>query len=150
MFVLLDFCSWNKKTTTWKIAEKFITFSSFIDIWTPSITYWQYCFLLSVTITNPTLNYKFLHTHLSQNNLYTWLELFLWTSLKSIDYFFMILKFRNLSQLLKYCVLSWEVVAYAFSPNTEETVAGKSVNSRPGWSTDWIPGYPGLNWESLY
>jgi hypothetical protein len=36
------------------------------------------------------------------------------------------------------------VVAHAFNPSTWEVEAGRFLSSRPGWSTEWVPGQPGL------
>jgi hypothetical protein len=36
-------------------------------------------------------------------------------------------------------------VAYAFNPSTWEAEAGRFLNSRPAWSTEWVPGQPGLH-----
>jgi hypothetical protein len=41
------------------------------------------------------------------------------------------------------------VVAYAFNPNTQEAEAGRFLSSRPAWSTEWVPGQPGLHRETL-
>jgi hypothetical protein len=37
------------------------------------------------------------------------------------------------------------VVVLAFDPSTLEAEAGRSVNSRPVWPTESIPGQPGLH-----
>ena len=34
-----------------------------------------------------------------------------------------------------------------FNPSTQEAEAGGSLNSRPAWSTDWVPGLLGLSWQ---
>jgi hypothetical protein len=34
------------------------------------------------------------------------------------------------------------VVAHAFNPSTQEAEAGASLNLRPAWSTEWVPGQP--------
>jgi hypothetical protein len=36
------------------------------------------------------------------------------------------------------------VVAHTFNPSTREAKAGGFLNSRPAWSTKWVPGQPGL------
>jgi hypothetical protein len=36
------------------------------------------------------------------------------------------------------------VVAHAFNPSTWEAEAGKFLSSRPAWSTEGVPGQPGL------
>jgi hypothetical protein len=40
-------------------------------------------------------------------------------------------------------------VAYAFNPSTWEAEAGEFLSSRPAWSTERVPGQPGLNRETL-
>jgi hypothetical protein len=37
------------------------------------------------------------------------------------------------------------VVAHAFNPSTWGAEAGGFLSSRPAWSTEWIPGQPGLH-----
>jgi hypothetical protein len=39
------------------------------------------------------------------------------------------------------------VVAHAFNPSTREAEAGGFL--RPAWSTEWVPGEPGLHRETL-
>jgi hypothetical protein len=41
------------------------------------------------------------------------------------------------------------VVAYTFNPSTWEAEAGGFLSSRPAWSTEWVPGQPGLLRETL-
>jgi hypothetical protein len=41
------------------------------------------------------------------------------------------------------------VVAHAFNPSTGEAEAGRFLSSRPAWSTEWVPGQPGLYRETL-
>jgi hypothetical protein len=41
------------------------------------------------------------------------------------------------------------VVVHAFNPSTWEAEAGGSLSSRPAWSTEWVPGQPGLHRETL-
>jgi hypothetical protein len=41
------------------------------------------------------------------------------------------------------------VVAHAFNPSTREAEAGRFLSSRPAWSTEWVPGQPGLYRETL-
>jgi hypothetical protein len=41
------------------------------------------------------------------------------------------------------------VVAHAFNPSTWEAEAGGFLSSRPAWSTEWVPGQPGLYRETL-
>jgi hypothetical protein len=38
-------------------------------------------------------------------------------------------------------------VAHAFNPSTWE--AGEFLSSRPAWSTEWVPGQPGLHRETI-
>ena len=37
------------------------------------------------------------------------------------------------------------VVAHTFNPSTGEAEAGGSLSSRPAWSTEQVPGQPGLH-----
>jgi hypothetical protein len=41
------------------------------------------------------------------------------------------------------------VVAHAFNPSTRSAEAGEFLSSRPAWSTEWVPGQPGLYKETL-
>jgi hypothetical protein len=41
------------------------------------------------------------------------------------------------------------VVADAFNPSTQEAEAGEFLSSRPAWSTEWVPGQPGLHRKTL-
>ena len=41
------------------------------------------------------------------------------------------------------------MVAHASNPSTREAEAGGFMSSRPGWSTKWVPGQPGLYREIL-
>jgi hypothetical protein len=41
------------------------------------------------------------------------------------------------------------VVAHAFNPSTWEAEAGGFLSSRPAWSTEQVPGQPGLHRETL-
>jgi hypothetical protein len=41
------------------------------------------------------------------------------------------------------------VVAHAFNPSTREAEAGGFLSSRPAWSTEGVPGQPGLQRETL-
>jgi hypothetical protein len=41
------------------------------------------------------------------------------------------------------------VVAHAFNPSTQEAEAGGFLSSRPAWSTELVPGQPGLYRETL-
>jgi hypothetical protein len=41
------------------------------------------------------------------------------------------------------------MVAHAFNPSTWEAEAGRFLSSRPAWSTERVPGQPGLHRETL-
>jgi hypothetical protein len=41
------------------------------------------------------------------------------------------------------------MVAHAFNPSTWEAEAGRFLSLRPAWSTEWVPGQPGLHRETL-
>ena len=41
------------------------------------------------------------------------------------------------------------MVAHAFNPSTWEAEAGGFLSSRPAWSTERVPGQPGLHRETL-
>jgi hypothetical protein len=41
------------------------------------------------------------------------------------------------------------MVAHDFNPSTWEAEAGGFLSSRPAWSTEWVPGKPGLYRETL-
>jgi hypothetical protein len=41
------------------------------------------------------------------------------------------------------------VVAHTFNPSTWETETSGFLSSRPAWSTEWVPGRPGLYRETL-
>jgi hypothetical protein len=41
------------------------------------------------------------------------------------------------------------VVAHAFNPSTWEAEAGGFLSLRPAWSTELVPGQPGLHRETL-
>jgi hypothetical protein len=43
----------------------------------------------------------------------------------------------------------WAVVVHAFNPSTWEAEAGRCLSSRPAWSTEWVPGQPGIHRETL-
>jgi hypothetical protein len=43
----------------------------------------------------------------------------------------------------------WAVVAHAFNPSTWEAEAGIFLSSEPAWSTERVPGQPGLYRETL-
>jgi hypothetical protein len=45
--------------------------------------------------------------------------------------------------------ISWAVVAHAFNPSTWQAEAGGFLSSRPAWSSEWVPGQPGLHRETL-
>jgi hypothetical protein len=44
-------------------------------------------------------------------------------------------------------LLNQAVVAHAFNPSTWEAEASRFLSSRPAWSTEWVPGQPGLYTE---
>ena len=44
---------------------------------------------------------------------------------------------------------SQAVVAHACNPSTWEAEAGRFLSWRPAWSTEWVPGHPGLYRETL-
>jgi hypothetical protein len=46
-------------------------------------------------------------------------------------------------------ISSQAVLAHTFNPGTWETEAGGFLRSRPAWSTEWVPGQPGLHRETL-
>jgi hypothetical protein len=50
--------------------------------------------------------------------------------------------------LFKKGSLGQAVVAHAFNPSTWEAEAGGFLSSKPAWSTEWVPGQPGLHGES--
>jgi hypothetical protein len=56
-------------------------------------------------------------------------------------------------QLAFYIVLNSDrepgVVVHTFNPSTWEAEAGEFLSSRPAWSTEWVPGQPGLHRETL-
>jgi hypothetical protein len=41
------------------------------------------------------------------------------------------------------------VLMHAFNPSTWEAEAGGFLSSGPAWSTEWVPGQPGLHRETL-
>ena len=41
------------------------------------------------------------------------------------------------------------MVVHACNPSTGEAEAGGFLSSRPAWSTEWVPGQPGLDRETL-
>jgi hypothetical protein len=41
------------------------------------------------------------------------------------------------------------VVVHAFNASSWEAEAGRFLSSRPAWSTEWVPGQPGLHRETL-
>jgi hypothetical protein len=41
------------------------------------------------------------------------------------------------------------MVVYAFNPSSQEAEAVEFLSSRPAWSTEWVPGQPGLHRETL-
>ena len=61
------------------------------------------------------------------------------------------LKYSNIKYLrfLKKLQQSRAVVAHACNPSTWEAEAGGFLSSRSAWSTEWVPGQPGLHRETL-
>ena len=41
------------------------------------------------------------------------------------------------------------LLAHTFNPSTWEAEAGGFPSSKPAWSTEWVPGQPGLHRETL-
>jgi hypothetical protein len=41
------------------------------------------------------------------------------------------------------------MVLHVFNPSTQEAEAGRFLSSRPAWSTEWVPGQPGLYRKTL-
>jgi hypothetical protein len=39
------------------------------------------------------------------------------------------------------------MVAHTFNPSTQEAEAGRSLSSKPAWSTEWVPEQPKLHTE---
>jgi hypothetical protein len=62
-------------------------------------------------------------------------------------FLFQVIKYENL--LSKKYRTQPGVVALAFNPSTWEAEAGRFLNSRPAWSTKWVPGQPGIHREIL-
>jgi hypothetical protein len=56
---------------------------------------------------------------------------------------------QNQILLVKKQKQSRVVVAHAFNPSIWEAEAGEFLSSRPAWSTEWVPGQPGLHREIL-
>jgi hypothetical protein len=48
-----------------------------------------------------------------------------------------------------YLIMNQAVVAHAFNPSTWEAEASRFLSSRPAWSTELVPGQPGLHKETL-
>jgi hypothetical protein len=38
---------------------------------------------------------------------------------------------------------------HTFNPSTREAEAGRFLSSRPAWSTEWVPGQPGIHRETM-
>jgi hypothetical protein len=51
--------------------------------------------------------------------------------------------------LLRKFIPDQAVVVHTFNPSTWEAEAGGFLSSRPVWSTEWVPGQPGLYRETL-
>jgi hypothetical protein len=45
--------------------------------------------------------------------------------------------------------VSRAVVVHAFNPSTWKAETGVFLSSKPAWSTEWVPGQPGLHRETL-
>jgi hypothetical protein len=62
-------------------------------------------------------------------------------------------KNKSPNPVCAWCMLrtgtSWGVVVHAFNPSTWEAKAGGFLSLRPAWSTEWVPGQPGLYRETL-
>jgi hypothetical protein len=59
-----------------------------------------------------------------------------------------LVKTMLISGIYKKASICWAVVAHAFNPSTKAE-AGRFLSSRPAWSTEWVPGQPGLHRETL-
>jgi cell division protein FtsN len=46
-------------------------------------------------------------------------------------------------------ILTQAAVGHAFNPRIQEVEAGRFLSSMPPWSTEWVPGQPGLYRETL-
>jgi hypothetical protein len=57
------------------------------------------------------------------------------------------IKVLSLSRLVSASSLA--VVVHVFNPSTWEAEAWGFLSSRPAWSTEWVPGQPGLHRETL-
>ena len=55
----------------------------------------------------------------------------------------------ELAELLLKSLHVLGVVAHAYNPSTQEAKAGGFLSSRPAWSTESVPGQPGLYRETL-
>ena len=44
---------------------------------------------------------------------------------------------------------AWQLLVHTFNPSTWEAEACRFLSSRPAWSTEWVPGQPGLQRETL-
>jgi hypothetical protein len=51
-----------------------------------------------------------------------------------------------ISKTLHMLFLSFKKLSFS---GTWEAEAGRFLSSRPDWSTKWVPGQPGLYWETL-
>ena len=45
-------------------------------------------------------------------------------------------------------ISTWAVVMHTFTPCLQEAETGSSLSSRASWSTDKVPGQPGLHRET--
>jgi hypothetical protein len=52
--------------------------------------------------------------------------------------------------MIKMTIYKPAMVAHAFNLSTWEAEAGEFLSSRPAWSTEWVPGQPGLHRKTLF
>jgi hypothetical protein len=52
------------------------------------------------------------------------------------------------SQPCNHTILFFKILSVAFNPSTWEAEAGGFLSSRLAWSTEWVPGQPGLHRET--
>jgi hypothetical protein len=58
----------------------------------------------------------------------------------------------SLMKISQYTIMRSEMQAmmvHALNPSTQEAEAGGFLSLRPSWSTEWVPGKPGLHRETL-